>query len=153
MVDVDIRGADDIDKLVTAIRTHADAKALRKELYSGLNRVTKEIRGNLVEVIPAALPRRGGLAALMQTKTRARTTAKSGKWAGVSMRFEAKGHDIRTLTGKRLRHPVFGNRRVWVDQAEGVEPSVFMGEFEKQKPHIQDAILTVLNDVARKVTS
>lgn len=151
MVDVEVRGAEDIDKLVRALRTHANAKALRKELYAGLNRVSKEVSGELVEVIPAALPRRGGLAELVKAKTTSRTTAKSGKWAGVSMRFSAKGHDIRTLTGKRLRHPVYGNRRRWVNQTEGVEPSIFLAKFEQQKPKIQDAIMRVLEDVARKV--
>ena len=153
MTEVEIRGAEDIDKLVRAIRTHADAKALRRELYSGLNRVTKDLRGELIEVIPAALPRRGGLADLMKSRTRSRTTAKSGKYAGASMRFEAKGLDIRTLTGKRLRHPVFGHRGTWVDQTEGVDPAIFTARFEQQKPRVQDAILGVLNDIARKVTS
>lgn len=153
MVDVEIRGAEDIDQLVRAIRTHADAKALRKELYGGLNRVSKHVRGELVEVIPAALPRRGGLAEAVKSRTTSRTTAKSGKWAGVSMRFSSRGHDIRTLTGKRLRHPVFGHRGTWVDQTAGVEPSLFMGKFEQQKPEIQRAILRVMEDVARKVAN
>lgn len=153
MVDLDVRGADDIDALVKRIREHADSKALRKELFQGLNRATKEMRGELIEVIPAALPRRGGLADRVKARTTSRTSAKSGKWAGVSMRFAARGHDIRTLTGKRLRHPVFGNRKVWVDQTKGVEPSLFMAKFEDQKPHLQDAILRVMNDVARKVAN
>lgn len=151
MVDLQVRGADDIDHLVKAIRTHADAKAIRKELYGGLNRVSKEVRGELIEVIPAALPRRGGLAALMEGATTSRTTAKSGRWAGVSMRFQTKGHDIRVLTGQRLRHPVYGHRGTWVTQTAGLEPSVFMARFDQQKPKIQDAVLRVLNDVARKV--
>lgn len=151
MSDFEVRGADDIDALVKRIRTHADAKALRKELYAGINRATKQVRGQLVEVIPAALPKRGGLAALMQSRTTSRTTAKGGQWAGVSLRFQSRGHDIRTLTGKRLRHPVFGNRNTWVDQTAGVDPAVFMAEFEKQTPVLQDAVLNVLNDIARKV--
>lgn len=153
MADFEVRGAEDVDHLVKAIRAHADAKALRKELYSGLNRVTKEIRGPMLEVIPAALPRRGGLADLIQSTTTSRTTAKTGKWAGVSMRFQSKGHDVRTLVGKRLRHPVFGNRNAWVTQTKGVEPSVFTGKFDEQKPEISRAIQDVMNEVARKVTS
>lgn len=153
MPDLEVRGAEDIDKLVKAVRTHANAKELRKELYSGLNRVTKDVRGELVEVIPAALPKRGGLADLMKAKATSRTTAKSGKWAGVSMRFQSKGHDIRTLTGKRLRHPVFGNRSAWVNQTAGVEPSVFMAKFEEQTPVAQDAVLRVMNEIAQKVAN
>lgn len=150
---MEVRGAEDIDALIAAIRTHADAKALRRELYAGLNRVSKQVRGEMIEVIPAALPRRGGLAELMQSKTKARSTAKGGRYAGVSIRFQAKGADVRTLAGRRLRHPVFGNRRVWVEQTEGVQPAVFLGKFEQQRPEVRDAMLAVLNEVARKVTS
>jgi hypothetical protein len=151
MADFEIRGADDVADLVRAIRKHADAKALRKELYSGLNRVTKDIRGELIEVIPAALPRRGGLAELIQGSTTSRTTAKAGKWAGVSMRFQSRGHDVRTLVGKRLRHPVWGNRSRWVEQTKGVDPAVFTAKFDEQRPDVQREILRVLNEVARKV--
>jgi len=150
MTDVTIK-SDDIDNLVHAIKTHADAKALRRELSKGLNSATKHIRGQLTEVIPAALPRRGGLADQLAKATRSSTRAKSGKYAGISMRFNARGHDIRTLTGKRLRHPVFGNRSEWVNQTAGVEPAVFMAEFEAQKPEIQREIARVMEDVARKV--
>lgn len=153
MADFEVRGSDDIDRLVKAIRKDANAKALRKEMYSGLNRVSKSMRGQMVEVIPAALPRRGGLADLVKSTTRSRTTAKSGRWAGVTIRFTNSGHDIRTLTGKRLRHPVWGNRNAWVEQRKGVHPGVFMGKFEQQKPAVQRAILDIMNDVARKVTS
>ena len=151
MVDVEVHGADDLDALVKKIRTHADAKALRKELYSGLNRVTKDMRGELVEVIPAALPNRGGLANLIKSKTTSRTTAKGGNWPGVSMRFQSKGHDIRLLTGQRLRHPVFGNRNTWVTQLKGVDPAVVTAKFEEQTPAARDAVLRVLNEIARKV--
>lgn len=153
MADIEVRGAEDIDELVKKIRTHADAKALRKELYAGLNRATKDVRGELIEVIPAALPNRGGLADLVKAKAKSRTTAKAGKWAGISMRFESKGYDIRTLTGKSLRHPVFGNRSNWVTQTKGVDPTVFIGKFEQQTPVLRDAVLRVLNDIANKVAT
>lgn len=147
-----VRGADDVDELVRKIRTHADAKALRKELYSGLNRVTKDIRGELVEVFPAALPTRGGLSALLQGSTRWNTSAKSGKYAGATLWAKNRSHDIRTLTGKRLRHPVYGHRGTWVNQTAGVEPQVVTGKFEQQKPDVQRALLDVLNTIAKKVT-
>ena len=145
--------SDDVDNLVRAIRTHADAKAIRRELYSGLNRATKGVRGQMIDAITDALPQRGGLAEQMASKMRTNTSAKSGKYAGVSLWFKSSGYDIRTLTGNRLRHPVFGNRNVWVDQTTGVDSEAFTGEFDKQKPDIQRAIVNVLEDVARKVTN
>jgi nitrogen regulatory protein PII len=152
MVDVTVK-SEDVDNLVRAIRTHADAKALRRELSRGLNSVTKPIRAQMIDAITDALPRRGGLAAAMQSKVRGSASAKSGRYAGVSIRFRSSGYDIRTLTGGRVRHPVFGNRGVWVDQTAGVRPDAFTEEFDNSRPEIQRAIVRVLDDVARKVTN
>ena len=145
--------SEDVDNLVRAIRTHADAKAIRREMYRGLNSASKGVRSKMVDAIPNALPRSGGLAEQMKAKVSSRTTAKSGKYAGVSIRFASKGYDIRTLTGGRLKHPVFGNRGVWVEQTAGVNPEAFSGEFEQQKPDITRAVNRVLEDIARKVTN
>jgi hypothetical protein len=145
--------SDDVDNLVKAIRKHADAKAIRKDLYKGLNGATKGVRAQMIDAIPNALPRRGGLAEQMHGMVSGRATAKSGKYAGVSLRFSSKGYDIRTLTGGRLRHPVYGNRGVWVEQSAGVNAEAFTGEFEKQKPDMARAVNRVLGDIARKVTN
>lgn len=152
MGDFEIRGAEDVDHLVRALRAHADSKALKKEFYSGLARAAKQAKGPMIDSIPSALPRRGGLAAQVAGSTRTRISAKSGKWAGISMRFASSKHDIRTLVGKRLRHPVYGNRERWVTQTAGVNPSVFPAAFQKQKPQILHAVTETANEVARKVT-
>jgi hypothetical protein len=151
-MDVTIKSAD-VDNLVRAIRTHADAKAIRKDLYRGLNGASTDVRSQMIDAIPNALPRRGGLAEQVHGMVSGRATAKGGKYAGVSLRFSSKGYDIRTLTGGRLRHPVYGNRGVWVQQTAGLNPEAFTGEFERQKPDMARAINKVLEDIARKVTN
>jgi hypothetical protein len=151
-MDVTIKSGD-VDALVKAVRTHGDAKAIRKDLFRGLNSVTKDVRSQMIDAIPNALPRRGGLAEQMHGMVSGRATAKSGKYAGVSLRFSSKGYDIRTLTAGRLRHPVYGNRGVWVEQSAGVNPEAFTGKFERQKPLIARAVTKVLDDIARKVTN
>lgn len=151
-MEVEIKSAD-VDNLVRAIRTHADAKAIRRDLSKGLNSASKGVRAKMIDAIPDALPRRGGLAEQMRSMVSGRATAKSGKYAGVSLRFSSKGYDIRTLTGKRLRHPVFGNREAWVEQTAGLNPEAFTGEFERQKPDMARAVNRVLEDIARKVTN
>lgn len=145
--------SEDVDNLVRAIRAHANSKELRRELYAGINRAAKPVKGAMIEAIPAALPKRGGLAASVQGSTSAAVTAKSGKYAGVSIRFRSRGHDVRLLTGRRLRHPVYGNRNAWVTQTAGLNPAAFTGEFDKQAPITQREIVAALEDVARKVTN
>lgn len=150
--DVTIK-SEDVDNLVRAIRTHADAKALRRELARGLNSATKDLRRQMVDAIPEALPRRGGLAERMREQVTSSASAKSGKYAGVSIRFRSKGYDMRTLTGGRIRHPLFGNRLHWFDQTAGVDGDAFGDEFDDRRPEITRAVVRVLDDVARKVTN
>lgn len=153
MVDVTIRGGEDVDRLVRSIKERADGPALRRELTKGLNSVSKPLRQHMIDRIPDALPKSGGLAARMQSMVRSNASAKSGRYAGISIRFRSTGYDIRTLTGNRVRHPVFGNRSVWVDQTAGVNADAFEGEFEKNKPVIARAMTAVAQQVARKVTN
>lgn len=153
MFDAEIRGLEDLERLGRELRQAGDGgKELRRELYRGLNSVTKEVRGGMREAIPAALPQRGGLARTIQSSARFTTSPKlAGKFLGVTIWGKAKGHDLRLLTGRRLRHPVFGNRRVWVNQSKGVDPAVFVGKFEDQKPEVRDAILDVISRVRAKL--
>jgi hypothetical protein len=153
MADFEIRGADDVDALVRRMRTHADAKAIRKEMYQGLNRSTKGVRADMKDAIPKALPRGGGLAGEVQSSTRFNTSAKSGRNAGVTIWARNRRRDLRLLMGKRLRHPVFGNRRNWVTQTAGVNPDVFGKAFEDQKHDVARDITRVMENIARKVES
>ena len=150
-MDVTLRGSDDVDALVRRIRTHADAKAIRKELYAGLNRVTKPVREDMKASIGPSLPSRGGLAALVMAKASLTTSATSGRNAGVRIRARHKDYDLKRLNQGRLRHPVFGNRRVWVQQTAGINPGFLDESFEKQKPEIARGVLRVLDEIARKV--
>lgn len=149
--DFELQGADDVDALVRRIRTHADAKVIRRELYAGLNRATKPVRDDMKASIAPSLPSRGGLAALVMAKVSLTTAAKSGKWAGVSIKARHKSYDLRRLNQGRLRHPVWGNRSVWVEQTKGVNPGFLDEAFKKSKPEITRDIQRVLADIARKV--
>lgn len=151
MADLELRGADDVDALVRRIRTHADAKALRKELYAGLNRVTKPVREDMKASIGPSLPSRGGLAALVMAKASLTTSAVAGRNAGVRIKARHRSYDLKRLNEGRLRHPVFGNRGVWVEQTEGVNPGFLDEAFEKSKPEIARGVQRVLDDIARKV--
>lgn len=151
MPDVELRGADDVDALVRRLRTHADGKALRRELNAGLNRVTKSVREDMKASIGPSLPSRGGLAALVMAKVSLTTGAVAGKNAGVRIRARHKSYDLKRLNEGRLRHPVFGNRSVWVEQTAGVHGGFLDEAFDKHKAEVARGIQRVLDDIARKV--
>ena len=149
---LEIRGADDIDALLKRMREHANRKEIERRFRRSLARIARDdIKGPMIEAIPAALPKSGGLAAQVQGATRVRISAKSGRDAGASMWFTSRQHDIRTLAGQRLRHPVFGNRSTWVEQDEGVKPAAFIGEFERQTPAVKAALIEAFQELAREV--
>lgn len=151
MSDFDVKGGDDVDALVRRIRTHADAKAIRRELFAGLNRATKSVREDMKASIAPSLPSRGGLATLVMAKASLTTGAKAGKWAGVSIKARHKSYDLRRLNQGRLRHPVFGNRRVWVQQTAGVNPGFLDEAFKKNRDDVARSVSRVLDEIARKV--
>lgn len=155
MPDFEIRGSDDIAALVKRINAHADKKAFRKELYSGLNRASKGVREEMKESTgePPVLPTRGGLQALLKSKQSVTTSMRGGKYAGVRVTVKSRkgGADLASIhrTG-RVRHRVFGTNR-WVTQSVGVKPHWMDETFEDQKPHVKREIVRVMEDIARKV--
>lgn len=151
MTDFEVRGADDVDALIRRIRANGDAPALKRELARGLNSATKDDRAALSDAIDDALPQSGGLAATFKAATRFNTSAKAGRFAGVTIWGRAKGHDVRTLVESRLRHPLFGNRRFWFGQSAGVNPNALKNAFEDREGDLKRDVVNVLQDVARKI--
>ena len=148
-MDVSVRGADDVDALVKRIRTHGDAKAIRREMHQGLNRATRPLREDMREKLADALPKRGGLSALVAGHFSANTSAKSGRYAGVTIFTRARGHDLKSLEAGRIRHPLFGNRAYWYEQNTGDKP--LEGAFDDRADDVRREVLRVMSDIARKV--
>ncbi|GGO86610.1 hypothetical protein GCM10011584_09340 [Nocardioides phosphati] len=153
MPDVELRGGDAIDALVRRIRTHADKKAIQKDLYSGLNRVSKPVREDMKASTgePENLPTEGGLQALAMRKQSVVANVRGGRNAGLRILVRGKkGFDLGSIhrTG-RLRRPVFGGR--FVTQTEGVQPHWMDKTFEEQRPVVAREMVRVLQDIARRV--
>lgn len=145
--------SEDIDNLDRAIRAHADSKALRKELYSGLNRATKPVRAQMKANINAATtPTSGGLTRVMASSTRLTAYAKPGAWAAVGIKARGRGSLAAMNARGTFRHPVHGGGP-WVTQSAGVKKGLLDEPFQDSKPDVQKAIVAVLEDVARKVTN
>lgn len=149
----DVRGTEQLEDLGRALRAAGTGgKGLRNELYRGVNSVSKPIRNELVDSISEALPQRGGLARTFESAARFNASPKmSGKFVGVTIWGKARGHDMRTLTGKRLRHPVYGNRRNWVNQTAGVDPTAVPQKFESQRDRVREAVYEVIATVRSKI--
>lgn len=150
--DASVEGAEQVQSLAQSIRTHADRKSLQRELYSGLNRASKGIRANMKGAIPAAVPHRGGLAAITTKGARLQTrTAGGGANPGVRIVASSKRGQLVNLNAGRLRHPVYGHGP-WVQQTRGIDPGFLDTEFDKASPDVQRELLRVIEDIARRIT-
>lgn len=151
-MDVEVRGLDDLQAVTKALRAAGDqGKGLRKELYAGLNRATKDVREDMKAGIPASLPSRGGLASEVH-RTTSLTTTTTGGGRNPGVRIRARGRrGIARMNRGSFRHPVFGNRDVWVTQTAGVTKGFLDQPFEKSKPQLQRAVLDAIAAVARMI--
>lgn len=147
-VELRIEGARNLEKLSKKLKAAGDA-TLRKELYAGINRATKPAKTAIKEAARRELPKKGGLNEFIAKSSVTTRTRGGGKNPGVQIVAKKKGHDIRAIDRGRLRHPVWGNRRVWVTQQ--IKPGFFTDTIGAQINDLRRAVIKVLDDIARKV--
>lgn len=145
--DFEVVGADQFLALSKALK-HAGRTELRKEL-------NKAMRDGAKPLIPKAraeafkrLPQRGGFARQV-SKEPARVQTRTGRDPGVRVVVGKKRGGAQAANRGVIRHPVFGNRNVWVNQP--VPPGWFDDTMQANAPEIRKALQQGIEDVAAKV--
>lgn len=146
--DITFTGADRLESVARDLK-QAGATQIRKDLLKGIQRATKPMQRAAKEAARQKLPQRGGLNVFVASSKFSTSTRTAGKNPGVAIKVKKSGHDIRAIDRGRLRHPVFGNKNVWVDQQ--ITPGVFTETFEDGAPSVRKELLDVLEDVAKKI--
>lgn len=133
-------------------RAHAKIDRLaQNKMQAALNKslraATKDTRKALKQAPVDALPKRGGL-----NKWAARTPTVRihirGREQGVHIKMTKRGHDLRALNRGRARHPVFGNRKVWVTQT--VQSGWWDAATNKEGPRIVNEVMDTLSAAIEK---
>ena len=125
-------------------------KELEKELRRGISRsmrpATKAVRAAVPEYMPSGYA--PTLAGALQLRT-------SNLASGLRITGQAKGNPrprkVTDLNSGRLRHPLFGDREHWFQQA--VKPRFFDEPLEGQRDQIRGELDRVLAEVAAKISS
>ncbi|MCX6399236.1 MAG: hypothetical protein NTX33_04795 [Propionibacteriales bacterium] len=147
-MEIEVRGAHDLEALAKRLKSADDGKELRKQLLREIRQSAKPVIGKVKASARDKLPSRGGLADSVARSRIGVRTRVSGKNAGV--RIEAKnGIDVRSLDRGRLRHPVFGNRNNWVNQE--VEPGWFSEPLTESLPHVRRGVIDAMDAVAKRI--
>lgn len=129
---VTIRDSGDLAALSRTLRRAADGKQLRRELTKGMREELRPVLGQVRSAYQLAPSTRGiktaeraGLGGLRELLAKAARIEirTSGRQAGVRIRVDGrkmpaglKGLPRAWEGRKRWRHPVYGNRNVWVSQ-------------------------------------
>ena len=145
MIDPSIDPPDKLDLVVRTLRDLGD-KDLARELSKGLNRATKDLKADAKAEAGRRLPQRGGLAARV-AGAKLSTRRRSGRNPGV--RIQAAGMaQLSGMDAGQVKHPVFGNRDVWVTQQ--IAGGWFSDPMEAGGPAVARAVEAVLDDVANQ---
>lgn len=145
--DLEVRGAEQLAVLAKALREVAD-KDLQRELYRGLNRVTKPVKEDIRKSAASKLPKRGGLADRV-AKSKIATKRRTGvRTAGIRI-VGTSGYDIKSMDRGVLRKPLFGNRQFWYHQP--ITPGWWTDPLEASADTVREELVEVLEDIAEQV--
>ncbi len=147
MVDVTVRGANELERLGRRLKA-AGAGELKKELLRGIRASNKPTIAAVRASARERLPQRGGLAALVAGSRIGTRTRLTGQSVGVQIKGTGKVN-VSGINDGFVRHPVFGNRKVFVTQQ--VAAGWFDEPIEKAAPAIRKEIQAAMSDVARKI--
>jgi len=140
-------GEQKLARVGNAIRAAGD-KDLDRALRRAMQRSAKPLKAAARYGALRRLPVRGGLAErVADSKFSARVTT-SGKRAGVRI-VGRSGYDLQGMDDGLVRHPVFGNRRRWVN--EPIKPGWFSDAEEGKAPGVRNNIDRELDALAVKL--
>lgn len=145
-----VTGANQLAEVGARLKESGD-KGLRKELLRGINRSLKPAKAKVKEAARRDLPRGGGLNVFVASARIGSRTRVAGRNPAVFLTGRKSGHDLRAIDRGRVRHPVFGNREVWVNQE--VKPGWWSQTLAGEVPAIRRGVIDTLDDVARRLAN
>lgn len=153
MVDLKVKGAEDFYRASKALKSAGETE-LRKELTAGMKTGAKPLIGKAKASALRSIPKRGGLAALVAREPMRVQVRTGAKTAGVRIVVGKRRGAARATNAGLLRHPVFGNRQVFVEQPVPQARGWFDDEMTRQapsiRPELERALVRVLNKIVRE---
>lgn len=147
--------------LVRAIRAEEDGKELRKELAKNLRAALRpgaaEAKSSIMGMSSGGLRTAPALRSSIARKIRPEVKL-GGRWSGARVKaFKTRNvrnfpnAPKRTNRASGWRHPVFGNREVWVDQTGKID--WFDDSFQGREGEYLAAVNEAMENMARRIAS
>lgn len=149
VADLNVRGVDELRDIGEALK---DApQELRRELFRAINSATKEPRRKALEELVDVLPDSGGASSAIRKDTKM-NTRRNLRGRNVGVRITAKSpRTVQRMNQGILRHPVFGNRHIWVNQE--IQPGWFTRPMENSSDDVRTALLGALDRIAGQIAN
>lgn len=146
-MEVEVRGAEQLEQLARRLRQVGD-KGLNRRFSAGLNRAAKPLKEAAKASARSRLPARGGLAARVVGAKYSTRRRRDG--IRITARAGTQRVDLEALDRGEVRHPVFGDRRVWVRQR--VVPGWWTRPMQDGAPAVRRELERVMDEVSRELT-
>lgn len=147
-MEVEVRGSKELGDLSRKLKD-TGRNDLRKTLLKAIRDAGKPILKKAQDRAEADLPQTGGLAAQVAgSKFSVRTSLAMSGAAVRLMVINNKGL-IKSTNAGSIRHPVFGNTDVWVQQS--VKGGWFSDTAQRSAPVMRAEIIKAMRKVARQV--
>lgn len=154
MADFEVTGTQQFVSLAKALNAQGSAgKGLKRELMAEIKAAAKPMENEVRRDLPAYLPNR--YAAVLAASLVVRPSQSTrGSGAGLKLTGYAKGkgrrRQVNAIEGGILRHPVFGNRKVWI--AQKVRPGFWSIPMERSRDKPAVAIRRAVQNAIRKLS-
>jgi hypothetical protein len=149
VTDLRIVGANRLGEVAAQLKAAGD-RELRRDLLRGIQRAGKPLKAAAREGALRNLPSTGGLNEFVADAKVSVRTRSAGRNPGVRLTGKKSGHDLQAIDRGRVRHPVFGNRRAWVNQS--VRAGWWTEALQDAAPKVRQELVEVVEDIARRVT-
>lgn len=145
----EVSGADQFLALSKALK-NAGHKELRKTLNKNIKTAVKPLIAETRAEARRTLPHRGGYGALVARAPQRIQVRTGAQTAGVRLVVARDRSSARRANMGVIRHPVFGNREVWVDQRLAVK-GWFDVPAKAARPRILSAVEAALADTVSDI--
>lgn len=146
--DFEVTGADTFLRLSRALKD-AGRTQMRKDLSKGLRTAAKPLVAETRAEALRRLPQRGGLARQVAKEPQRIQVRTGARTAGARLVVGNRRGGARAANRGVIRHPVFGNRKVWVNQR--VRPGWFDDPAAASAPRIRRELERTIDEIAGRV--
>lgn len=152
VADLNVRGTHELKRVGELMK---DApQDMRREMFRGINRATKEPRRQTLQELSERLPDAGGASAAIRKDTKL-NTKRNMRGRNVGIRIIAKSpRTVQRMNNQGvLRHPLFGNRSRWFNQNVSGLQGWFDEPLQRSAPQVRQEILEALDRAVDKIAS